>query len=465
MTTLSPLLSVRMPTAHISTPAEWMQWLDRLLQSNITLQLAVLLGCGVLAWALAVLLQRSLAHWFLTEEERSADHNGSRWSQQRIMLFGRRGIDGLLFPIFWLLLVYMGMALLRIPQHASLFRVAIPLLFALLIIRIAARLLRAAFADKHWVHVLENTTSWLVWVGAALWLTGVLDVVLEQLAALEFRLGSSSISVLTLLQGLVLLGVSVLLALWLSSLLEARLLRAVSGSALSLRKIISNLVRAIMLFVAVLTALSITGIDLTALSVFGGALGVGIGLGLQRLAANYVSGFVILAERSIRIGDMIRVDDFEGRVTNITARYTVLRSLGGVEAILPNETLINQRVENNSLRDRLVLLSTTVSVDYSSDVQQVRDLLINAALSQERVMRTPAPSANLENFGADGLDFRLNFWIADPENGTGGLRSAINIAILEALRAHHIDIPYPQRVVRHIVEGQATAPHPHLDNA
>jgi small-conductance mechanosensitive channel len=203
--------------------------------------------------------------------------------------------------------------------------------------------------------------------------------------------------------------------------------------------------------VGVMMALSAVGIDLTALSVLGGAIGVGIGLGLQKLAANYVSGFVILAERSVRIGDMVRVDNFEGRVTDITARYTVIRSLQGREAIVPNETMITTRVENLSLADSKVWQSTVVSVAYGSDVELVRGLLAQAAQSQSRVLADPAPSVALTAFGADGLEFTVGYWIADPENGQLSVKSDINMAILKGFEENHVEIPFPQRVVHHLV--------------
>jgi small-conductance mechanosensitive channel len=261
-------------------------------------------------------------------------------------------------------------------------------------------------------------------------------------------MGSSEMSVRTVLEGAITAGIVLLAALWISSVLEARLLRSATGSGLSVRKALSNAIRALLLFVGLMFALSAAGIDLTALSVLGGAVGVGIGLGLQKLAANYVSGFVILAERSVRIGDNVRVDGFEGRITDITGRYTVIRSPGGRESIVPNEMLISQRVENLSLADPRVWQSTVVSVGYDSDVDLVMRLLCEAAYASPRVLKEPGPSAALSAFGADGLEFTLGFWIVDPENGTLSLRSDINLAILRALRAHGIDIPFPQRVVQ-----------------
>ena len=270
-----------------------------------------------------------------------------------------------------------------------------------------------------------------------------------------WKLGGSHISLRTLIEGVLTAGAVVIVTLWISSAIEAKLLRNATGGELSLRKAMSNGLKALLTFVGLMMALTAVGIDLTALSVLGGAIGVGVGMGLQKLAANYVSGFLILAERSMRIGDMVRVDNFEGRITDINARYTVIRSGTGRESIVPNEILVVTRVENMSLADPKVWLSTTVSVGYDTDVAEVQALLLNAAVSQERVLKDPAPSASLTAFGADGLEFTIGFWISDPENGQLNVRSQVNTAILEALRAHHIDIPYPQRVVRTIPDKQA----------
>ena len=200
--------------------------------------------------------------------------------------------------------------------------------------------------------------------------------------------------------------------------------------------------------------ISIAGIDLTVLSVFGGALGVGLGLGLQRLAANYVSGFVILLERSIKVGDSVRVDGFDGQVTAIRTRYTVVRALSGRESIVPNETLTSNRVENLSLADTRVTLTSMVSLPYDADVDAAQKLLTTAMASVHRVVADPAPAAHLSQFAADGLEFTLAFWIKDPENGQLNVRSEVNLAVLRALREAGIEIPYPQRVL-HMARGAA----------
>jgi small-conductance mechanosensitive channel len=406
-------------------------WLDSFMRPTVLIELAALVVCVLIAWGLSALLRRALG---MRQERRS-------------VLFGRRLFDGLLFPLLLLALGYLSRALLLNFLPVATFKVVIPVLIALVVIRLGVKVLQLAFASAPWVRVVERSISWLAWIAMVLWVSGLLPVVLAELDQITWKIGDSQLSVRTLIEGTLTAVAVLILALWISAAIETRLLRSAVGGDLSLRKAVSNATRALLMFVGLIVALSAVGIDLTALSVLGGAIGVGIGFGLQKLASNYVSGFVILAERSMRIGDNVRVDNFEGRITDINARYTVIRSLTGRESIVPNEMLIINRVENLSLADTKVWQSTLVSVAYESDVDQVMELLEQAALSQERVLKEPGPSVALSAFGANGLEFTLGYWIADPENGQLNLRSLVNRAILQSLRTHGVEIPYPQRVL------------------
>ena len=414
-------------------------WIQPFTQTSALIELGVLLGCVVLAWGGVRLAGKALG---------LGEHGPSIW-------MGNNGLDGVLFPALLLSLAYMAKAAVATFFAPAVFKLAIPVLISLFVIRMGVRVLQVAFGDRPWVHAMERSISWLAWLAMVLWTLGLLPVILNEMEQVTWKLGGSHISLRTLIEGVLTAGAVVIVTLWISSAIEAKLLRNATGGELSLRKAMSNGLKALLTFVGLMMALTAVGIDLTALSVLGGAIGVGVGMGLQKLAANYVSGFLILAERSMRIGDMVRVDNFEGRITDINARYTVIRSATGRESIVPNEILVVTRVENMSLADPKVWLSTTVSVDYDTDVAEVQALLLNAAVSQERVLKDPAPSASLTAFGADGLEFTIGFWISDPENGQLNVRSQVNTAILEALRAHHIDIPYPQRVVRTIPGKQA----------
>ena len=412
-------------------------WLHGLLQPAALAELATLLVVALLAWSLVAGLRRALA---LQNEPQS-------------VMFGQRIVDGALFPLVLLVLGFMARGLLARFVPLAVFHVAIPVLVSLAVIRLGVKVLQVAFDDSPWVKVLERTISWVAWAGMVLWVSGLLPVMLAEAEDIRWKVGATTLSLRTLIEGIVTASAVLIITLWISSAIESRLLRSSVGSDRSLRKAISNATRALLLFVGLIIALSAVGIDLTALSVLGGAVGVGIGLGLQKLASNYVSGFVILAERSMRIGDNVRVDNFEGRITDINARYTLIRNLSGRESIVPNEMLITNRVENLSLADPNVWQSTVVSVAYDSDVDLVTRLLLDAATAQPRVLKSPGPSVALSNFGADGLEFTLGYWIGDPENGQLALRSAINLAILSSLRASGIEIPFPQRVVHVLRQG------------
>jgi small-conductance mechanosensitive channel len=405
-------------------------WIAALTRPAALAELAALVASGLLAWGVSLGISRAVGQ-----------------PEKTSILFGRRIVDGALFPLLWLPLAYLAHALLARWVPMAVFKIAIPVLMALVVIRVGVKVLQVAFGNTRLIRVLERTISWVAWLAMVLWVSGLLPLILDELDRVTWTIGGSSMSIRTLIEGILTAGSVLIIALWISSAIEARLLRAATGGALSLRKAVSNATRAFLMFVGLLVALSAVGIDLTALSVLGGAIGVGVGFGLQKLASNYVSGFVILAERSMRIGDNVRVDNFEGVITQINARYTVIRSLGGRESIVPNELLIITRVENLSLSDSRVWLSTLVSVSYDSDVDLVMSLLQAAASSQSRVLADPAPSVTLINFGADGLEFKVGYWIADPENGSDGLKSLINLGILRSLREHHIEIPFPQRVV------------------
>jgi small-conductance mechanosensitive channel len=409
--------------------ADPMAWLASLARPESLMAIAAFVLCIALAWLMAWGVRRLLSGYALT------------------VLLGRRLVDGVLFPMVLLGLMFMARLLLTQDKPIALFDILLPVCTSLAVIRLGVKVLQVAFAGAAFVRALERTISWLAWAAVVLWVTGVLPMVLNELDQIHWKIGGVLMSVRTLVEGALSAGAVLIVVLWISSAIEARLLHSATGSDLSLRKVISNTVRAVLMFVGLLMALSSVGIDLTALSVLGGAVGVGIGFGLQKLAANYVSGFVILAERSMRIGDVVKVDNFEGRITDIKARYTLIRSPAGRESIVPNEMLITQRVENLSLADAKVAQSTVVSVAYDAPVDLVIELLQQACQAQPRVLTDPAPLVALSAFGADGLEFTVNYWFDDPENGQLNLKSDVNRAILKTLQAHGLSIPFPQRVV------------------
>jgi len=412
------------------------EWLEALGRRSALTELGVLVLCLGLSWALVRLCRRG---------------------DPRSIWFGRRGFDGALFPLLALVLALTARwALNSWKMPIAVFDLAVPILASLAMIRVTVRVLQAAVPDAQWVRTLERTVSWLVWVGLVLWFTGLMSLLLDEMEQVHWRIGGANVSLRSMVEGAVTAVVVMVLVLWLSAALESRLL-AGGGSSLSVRKMAANATRAILLLVGLLLALSAAGIPLGALSVMGGAIGVGIGLGLQKLAANYVSGFVILAEHSLRIGDVVKVDTFEGQITDIKMRYTVIRAVNGRESIVPNELLVTHRIENCSFADPKVALATTVQVAYATDLAALMPRLGDAVKAVPRVIADPAPAVQLSQFAADGLELTIVFWIADSDKGTGNVRSEVNLALLAAITAAGVEIPFPQQVV-HAAPGSDEVP-------
>ena len=412
----------------VDSLSELLALLQALIRPSALIEIAVLVVCLGLAWAVVAGLR-----------PRNEPAEVGLW-------FGRRGFDGVLFPLLALALAGLGRLALRNHVPVAVFQLAMPLLISLALIRVSVRVLHAAFPASNLVRALERTLSWGVWIGTVLWITGLLPLLLAEAEALSWKVGGAQVSLRSLIEGGLSAVAVMLLMLWLSASIEARLLRA-NQVHLSVRKIAANATRAVLLLVGLLVALSAAGIPLGALGVMGGAVGVGIGLGLQKLAANYVSGFVILAEQSLRIGDMVKVDNFEGRISDITARYTLIRALSGREAIVPNEMMITQRVENLTYADSQVVLSTVLQVGYDTDVESLMPKLVAAVAQVPRVLAEPRPAIRLSAFADSGLELTVVFWIDDPVNGQANAVGDVNLAILRLLNAEGVQIPFPQRVV------------------
>ena len=428
------------------------------------------LGAPGVDWQIGTLALCLILGWLISRGLRTALRD--RKVNTRVMRIGVESFSRVLSPLLALLFIAGAKLLLAKYHHVNLLRLAIPLVASFALIRLAFYILRRSFArGGHASTVLllfEKIFAILVWAGVALYITGLWPALLDLMEEIVFPMGRNKISLLSILQALCSVGVTLVLALWLGALLEERVMQ-VSNMHSSLRTVVARLARAALILVAVLVSLSLVGIDLTVLSVFGGALGVGIGLGLQKIISSYVSGFVILLERSLAIGDMVTVDKYYGRVTRINTRYTVIRSLDGIETVVPNDMLISGPVQNYSLSDRVLRLASQVTIAYDSDLEAVLTLLQEAVAKIDRVSKELPPQAVLLKFGVDGLELEVGFWISDPENGRANVVSDANRVIWRALKANKVQVPFSQREVR-IVQANApgvpdvtgTAVHPDL---
>ncbi|HET9023309.1 MAG TPA: mechanosensitive ion channel domain-containing protein [Burkholderiaceae bacterium] len=393
----------------------------------------------------------------------------NRWAQQRVdarvqaqsrepsrrvdlLRFSIDGFRRLAFPVSAMALVILGGLGLRaaglvLRGDVQLLRLAATLLGAMAAIRLFVYVMRRSFPRSNWIGSFERVIALVIWVLVALHVTGLLADLIEMLEGVRVAIGKQRVTLWDLLIGAVSVVLTLLAAMWGGSVIEARLMAATTLTPNS-RVVLSRLSKALLAFVAVLTALSLVGLDLTVLSVFGGALGVGLGLGLQRIASNYVSGFIILLDRSLTIGDMITVDKYNGAVSQINTRYTVIKALDGTETIVPNEMLVSSPVVNHSYTERKTRVAVKVSVAYAADVDRALEILVQAARVQSRVLTDPAPAAYITALGADGIDLEVAFWIPDPDEGTLAVRSAVARLLLQRFREANIEIPLPQRDVR-----------------
>lgn len=404
-------------------------------QPDFYWQVGVVFFCISLAWALSRALRRGVA---------------ARETDSDVVKLGVESFTRVLSPALALIFILIAKAILGKWQHTHLLTLLVPIIASLALIRFGFYVVRRTFARDGYIGnllaVFEKLFAGLVWLGVVLYFTGLWQELFSTLDDVVLPIGKNKVSILTILQALASVVVTVVVAMWASAALEARLMQLPNAHT-SLKVVLSRVGRAVLILLAILISLTLVGIDLTVLSVFGGALGVGLGFGLQKITSSYVSGFIILLDRSMSIGDMITVDKFSGRVTQINTRYTVLQGQDGGESVIPNEMLVSTPVQNYSLTDRTVAMWTDMIVDYQTDLDKILPLLAEAAAKVERVCADPAPAAYLMKFGADGFDIRVGFWISDPENGRSSVMSGVNRALWQVLQEQEVVLPYAHRII------------------
>lgn len=426
--------------------------MDNSLLSSLWLDLTTDLAHPGLQWQLGVLLASMAFGWWLARSIRQTmaardTGDGSAHRKLAADTLGR-----ILWPLLTLLPLVLGALILRYWYSVDLLRLAAFLFGSFALVRMGFYLMHRTFARGGrvggMVVLFERGFAALVWGVMALHVTGLLPELVHMLESVTLPLGRNGVTLMTILQAVVSVSVTMLLALWLSALLEERLMKLGSMHS-SMRAVLSRMSRGLLILLALLLSLSMVGIDLTVLSVFGGALGVGLGLGLQRLASSYVSGFVILLERSLAIGDSVTIDKFSGKVAQINTRYTVLRGGDGTDTVLPNDMLVSAAVQNVTLTDNVVQATTRITVDYRTDVDLALRLLEQAATSVERVRKGPdrVPGATLVAFNADGIELQLGFFVNSPDH-RGGALSDVNRAVWRLFAEHGIQVPAGRREVR-----------------
>ncbi len=377
--------------------------------------------------------------------------------ESRLAKIGAGSVNRVIFPLTALLLLLVVRSFLVRWHPPLFFSIAVPLVVALALIRLCLYALHSLFGPSRFVPISERAISFTIFGALILYYFGVLPEIGNTLAEVKLPVGKTEVSMFDLGRDSLVLILAIVASLWIAGFLEQQLMRSKTGDT-NARVVVAKLFRALLLLIGVLIALSVVGIDITVLSVFGGALGVGIGLGLQKLASNYIAGFTILLDRSVRIGDMITVDNRFGIVSKATARYVVVRSLDGIEAIVPNETMVTTTVLNHSYTSRDIKLGVPVQISYDSDLDLAMRLMTDVALGEPRVLRQPNPPLVLIlRFAESGIDLELAVWINDPENGQSNLRSALLLGIWRTFQAEGIKVPYPQREVKLIADSFTSA--------
>jgi small-conductance mechanosensitive channel len=330
---------------------------------------------------------------------------------------------------------------------------AVLLIGAYVIVRIGVFLFAASLGNKSWMQHWENRLTLLIWLAIAAQHLGWLDPIVGALDSIGIAAGKTRITVWSILKLLFTLTLFVLMAAWISRWVERRL-KKLTTLAPSTRIGIAKFANAFLIALSILMGLNAAGVDLTALTVLTGAVGLGLGFGLQSIAANFVSGFVLLMDRSIKPGDVISLSGQAGTSTEnfgwvqeLRGRYVVVRDRDGVEMLVPNQQLISNAVINWSYTDPRIRLKLPIRVSYHDDPEVALQLLITACEGQRRVLREPKPVSRLMHFGESGIELELRFWIADPQDGVNNVRSDVNRAIWRLFKEHKITIPVAQHEV------------------
>jgi len=409
-------------------------WLLYLTQADFWWQLLVLF----VAVVCALMVQRGMNQIViqLKGDESSPLRNASLNSIKRIQ-----------FPFTMLMVTLIAQPILTyLGLTTHLLIMATPLLLSLAAIRILIYMLRKGFSRGPLVKAWESVISTTIWLMVALHLVGWLPGVVSALDGVAFNFGTSRLSLLLVIKLTLTIAFFWMVAQSLTNWIEQRVKQSehFSGSA---QVALAKLSKFFLFAIAIFIALDAAGIDLTTLTVFSGAVGVGIGFGLQRISSNFISGFILLFDRSIKPGDVISVRDKFGWVQELRARYIVVRDRDGVETLIPNENLVTSEVINWSYTDPNIRMKIRVQVSYNDDPEEAMALMLECANASPRVQHDPVPLTRLVDFGDNGIVLELRVWIIDPEKGMGGVRSEINVAIWRAFKKAGITIPYPQRDV------------------
>ncbi|NND82909.1 MAG: mechanosensitive ion channel [Gammaproteobacteria bacterium] len=401
-------------------------WFNTTLASRETLvEFGVVALAALIAWPLAIVLRRKFSEL------------GQRQARYAILRRFWVTLSQVSFPIVWLVIqVGFGMLMTKLGYRDATIVVVSTLLGAWIVINIVTVFVANPLGSR-----VIGVTAWFI---AALSIVGLLDDAAVYMEKIAFTLGEVKISALGIFQGIVSLAILLWLTALIGQLLESRIKRSPNLTP-SIQVLSAKVLRIALAIFAFLFALSVVGIDLTAFAVLGGAIGVGLGFGLQKIFANLVSGFILLADKSIKPGDVIALAGEYGSVNALNARFVSVLTRDGIEHLIPNEELITTRVENWTHSHNLLRLHKVVGVHYKSDIEKAIELCKQAMAETTRILADPEPVCLLTNFSDSSVDLEMRFWINDPMNGRGNVISALLLSVWKKFHDEGIEIPYPQR--------------------
>jgi small-conductance mechanosensitive channel len=402
------------------------EWIDvNVLVLSSVIQAIIIVAAFLFAWSSASRLHRLL------------DRD---WNSDRFNRFGApiaHAIAPLSLPVIWIVLQWFSVLAAENAEWPShLIKIVVSLLTAWIVIRLAATLI----SNKQWSRAITIA----VWIIAALSITNLLEPTQIILEDMGINFGDAYISVLSVIKAGIALCVLLYFAGFLANLLERRLAKTPDVSPTA-RVLFSKLFRISIFTVAIVVGLESVGIDLTTFAVFSGAVGLGLGFGLQKVIANLISGIILLMDKSVKPGDVISLGTTYGEIKNLGARYVSVITRDGTEHLIPNEELISQRVENWSFSNRMLRLRMPLGISYNSDVHKAIELVLEVAVATPRVLVEPKPVCQLTGFGDNSVDLELRVWVNDPQNGLGGVRSQVLLGIWDTFKVNGIEFPYPQR--------------------
>jgi small-conductance mechanosensitive channel len=419
-------------------------FLDILFTRNVMAEIAAVAGCLWVGWLVGATLRDRYQRRGVTTP------TALTWTY-----LASQGFVVVTPVVLALLLVTLTRGVLFAAHFdVTLIDAAIRLTGAYVAVRIGVFLFAASLGNKSWMQHWENRVTLLIWLAIAAEFLGWLDPIIATLDSVGVAAGKSRITVWSILKLLFTLTLFVLVAAWISRWVERRL-KKLGNLAPSTRIGIAKFANAFLIALSILMGLNAAGVDLTALTVLTGAIGLGLGFGLQSIAANFVSGFVLLLDRSIKPGDVISLSGQAGTSTEnfgwvqeLRGRYVVVRDRDGVEMLVPNQQLISNAVINWSYTDPRIRLKLPIRVSYGDDPEIALQILLVACEGQRRVLRDPLPVSRLMHFGDSGIELELRFWISDPQDGVNNVRSDVNRAIWRLFKEHRITIPVAQHEVR-----------------